>query len=236
MSSLISIIFSSYNESQNELFKKSIQLYAELKKSMPLEIICVDGNSNDGTLDFLKQYPVIIISSEAKNRAQRYNEGSAAAHGNTLILQHPRSFLDIDAIKEVIDHDFQDTWGAFTHQFNYSHPILKFTSWYSNFIRGELFNIYYLDHCYAIKKELFLKVEGFPDIAIFEDTELCKRLNHYARPTRFRSKSTTSAVRFLKNGILKQAVLNQWMKLNYYFSFRPEKMNEVYEKDINLNK
>jgi GT2 family glycosyltransferase len=232
----ISIIFSSYNESQNELFKKSIIFYSELKKSIPIEIICVDGSSNDGTLDFLKQYPVTIISSESKNRAERYNEGSITAQGDLLIIQHPRSFLDAYAINEVINHDFQFSWGAFTHQFNHSHPLLKFTSWYSNYIRGDLFNIYYLDHCYVIKKELFEKVNGFPDIAIFEDTELCKRLKQFSKPIRFHSISTTSAIRFLKNGVLKQAILNQWMKLNYFIFFRPEKMNEIYEKDINLNK
>ncbi len=81
-----------------------------------------------------------------------------------------------------------------------------------------------------------MKVNGFPAIAIFEDTEFCKKLNKRQSPIRLKSISTTSAIRFLKNGIFKQALMNQWMKLNYYLFFKPENMNDLYEKNTNLNK
>lgn len=232
----ISIIYASYNEENNHQFKEGIKRFSSLKEKYSLEIICVDGNSSDGTINFLKKFPVTIIQTKLANRSERYNVAAKMAKGEILLINHPRSLLDINAIEELLNYHIKYEWGAFTHRFDFAHPILIFTSWYSNHIRGDLFKIYYLDHCYFIKKDLFLKINGFPNIAIFEDTELCKRLNKMAKPIRLKSTSTTSAIRFLKNGIIKQAILNQWMKLNYYFSFRPEKMNEVYEKDINLNK
>ena len=85
-------------------------------------------------------------------------------------------------------------WGAFTHQFSISHPLLNFTSWYSNHIRGGLRSIYYLDHCLFAQKQLLLDVGLLPDIDIFEDTEICLKLRIQGKPIRLPFISQTSAV------------------------------------------
>jgi GT2 family glycosyltransferase len=126
-------------------------------------------------------------------------------------------------------------WGAFTHQFSISHPLLDFTSWYSNYIRGGLRSIYYLDHCIFAQKQLLLDVGLLPDIDIFEDTEICLRLKKQGKPIRLPFISQTSAVRFQVQGIYQQALKNQYLKWLYYFNRSDTKMNRLYEKGLELN-
>jgi hypothetical protein len=95
--------------------------------------------------------------------------------------------------------------------------------------------VYYLDHCLFAQKQLLLDVGLFPQIDIFEDTEICIKLNKKGKPVRLPFVSQTSAVRFQTNGIYSQALKNQYMKWCYYFSGSDKKMNALYEKGIDLN-
>ena len=69
---------------------------------------------------------------------------------------------------------------------------------------------------------------------IFEDTEICTRLKNY-KSKRLKSISTTSAVRFEKNGVFKQSLINQYLKLLYLLKIDHKKMNKLYEKKTKLN-
>ena len=125
-------------------------------------------------------------------------------------------------------------WGGFTHQFDMDSFLLRFTSWYSNYIRSRFFSIIYLDH--IIYGETFLLKEyQLPDVAIFEDTYLSYYLRKKMRAILLPRKSITSAIRFKKNGPFKQAIKNQILKCKFYLKRDLSSMNKSYEKDINLN-
>ena len=47
--------------------------------------------------------------------------------------------------------------------------VYKFTSWWSNYIRGDIRKIYYLDHCIFFKKHILDEVNPC-HLEIFEDT------------------------------------------------------------------
>ncbi len=74
-----------------------------------------------------------------------------------------------------------------------------------------------------------------PEIPIFEDTELCKILRESGRPTLLKPLSVTSAVRFQKNGVYRQAIMNQVLKFGYSLGVSKEKMDKLYEKGLSLN-
>ncbi len=112
---------------------------------------------------------------------------------------------------------------------------LKFTSFYSNYIRGDLRGIYYLDHCIYSEKKLLEEIGLVPEIDIFEDTAICIKLRKLSKWKRLDSKSTTSAIRFNKNGFWKQALLNAKLKLKYSFGVFHEDLNKDYEKKMDLN-
>ncbi|MCB0355773.1 MAG: hypothetical protein KDD40_02140, partial [Bdellovibrionales bacterium] len=128
-------------------------------------------------------------------------------------------------------------WGAFTHKFDLEHPLLNFTSWYSNHVRGDGQGIYYLDHCLFFNKYLLADndKQPVPEVAIFEDTEFCKKLLKKSQPQRINFLATTSSVRFQKNGMFYQSMLNQMLKVGYQLKMSDDFMNRLYEKGLSLN-
>ena len=229
---MLSIIVPTLNEEKTGYLSLILKTYQNVENC---EIICVDGGSIDNTLSIIAEAGVRLIETSISSRAGRLNVGIDEANNEMVLLHHPRSILDIQGIETLKKQAEQLSWGAFTHQFNVKHPLLKFTSWYSNFIRGDRRGVYYLDHCLFAKKELLLKVGMLPDIDIFEDTELCLRLNSQEKAVRLPFISETSAIRFQTRGIYSQALTNQYMKWLYYFKRSDSKINQHYEKNIELN-
>lgn len=74
-----------------------------------------------------------------------------------------------------------------------------------------------------------------PDVEIFEDTELSKILKTYSHPIRLTDAAQTSAIRFQKNGLYRQAIMNQVLKLGYSLKVPAKTMNRLYEKGLGLN-
>jgi glycosyltransferase involved in cell wall biosynthesis len=229
---LLSIIVPTLNESKTGYLSKILNAYLGVDN---IELICVDGGSKDDTISLIKQSNAKLIATDVCSRAGRLNAGVKQAKFDLVLLHHPRSLVDIEGLKTLINRRSEIFWGAFTHQFSISHPLLYFTSWYSNHIRGGLRGIYYLDHCLFAQKQLLLDVGLLPEIDIFEDTEICLRLRQRAKPIRLPFISQTSAVRFQANGMYRQALKNQYLKWLYYFKRSDTKMNKLYEKGINLN-
>jgi len=229
---LLSIVVPTLNESKTGYLSKILTAYHDLAN---IEIICVDGGSTDATILHIQQSNAKLISTDICSRAGRLNVGIQHAKFDMVLLHHPRSLVDIEGIKTLLNCTSEIGWGAFTHQFDIQHPLLNFTSWYSNRIRGDRRGVYYLDHCLFAQKQLLLDVGLFPEMHIFEDTAICLKLKRKAKPIRLPFISQTSAVRFQSNGIYRQAIKNQYMKCCYYFSGSDKKMNARYEKGIELN-
>lgn len=237
---MISVLLSAHEESSNTYFWQTIESVRTLQSlGHKIEVIVGISPGRDETLERLKKDSVKFIELTSPKRADRYNAAlkySDALDGDWIILHHPRSLLQIEAFLalEKLPHPIQ--WGAFTHEFDFDHPLLKFTSWWSNSVRGDIKKIFYLDHCLFVRKGLMNKIKGIPSVEIFEDTILSQLLLNHAQPLRLPWKGRTSAIRFLKNGLWRQAILNQILKIQFYSGAKDEGMNTRYEKGISLNK
>ncbi len=229
---MISVIFSTFNEVELGFFEKSLQ---SLSKKSFIEIIVVDKGSTDGTQELAKKYNCKLIESSSNSRGYRLNEGISHSNAELVIFNHPRSIISDDGLNYIINNYKELTWGGFTHKFDIQSPLLNFTSWYSNHVRADIREIFYLDHCIFCKRSLLDKIGGFPIQEIFEDTILSLKLRKVSASKRIPYSSTTSAIRFRKNGQFKQAILNQVLKIAFNLNFSPEKMNKVYELGLNLN-
>jgi hypothetical protein len=236
---MISVILSAYNESSNPYFWKTIEIIKSLKsQGINIELLVGATNGDDDTFARLKDNDVKFIEIQTSKRAERYNAAFKLSSGTKeswVLLHHPRSLLHENAFISLLAQNNSVRWGAFTHQFDVQHPLLQFTSWWSNFVRGDIKSIFYLDHCLFVRKELFERVGGFSLVKIFEDTILSQKLSVLSRPVRLSSRSTTSAIRFTKNGIWRQLILNQVLKFKFFVNTSDSKMNADYEKGLELN-
>jgi glycosyltransferase involved in cell wall biosynthesis len=228
---MLSIIIPTHNEIKNNFIQQSFKLLSTIKN---IEVIVVDTDSTDGTKELAKKYGHKVIETDTNSRAKRLNIGIKAARGEFILLHHPRSLLNQKGIQFLVDHKEVYEWGAFTHTFNLQSPMLKFTSFYSNYIRGKR-GIFYLDHCIFCSKYLLDSVGLVPEMDIFEDTALSVKLRERATPTLLPYKSVTSAIRFKKNGFWSQAIKNQILKLKFYIRSDHKSMNKNYEEGLELN-
>ncbi|MBI5202885.1 MAG: glycosyl transferase, family 2 [Elusimicrobia bacterium] len=189
------------------------RILARLAEVEGLEVICAD-------------------ESLGSSRGARLQAGIDAASGERILLHHPRSLLPADGLRWLAQGGGAG-WGGFTHAFDWDHPLLRFTSWYSNRVRASLKGIVYLDHCVYFDRKLLTR--KIPPVEIFEDTELSKILRETGMPEIAPFVSTTSAIRFKTNGPWRQALLNQRMKLSYLLGASDRGMNAAYERGLGLN-
>ena len=224
-------IFSIFNEVKNDYFWRNVAFLREQRQTF----VVVDGGSTDGTLGKLSELAIPHQSLHQSTRGARFNLGLLHPHLGKIVFIHPRTLIPRDAVEALKEISPAYPWGAFTHCFDDSHFLLAFTSWWSNHVRGDIKGIYYLDHILWVEREFMDLVGGFPTDDIFEDTILCQKLLKRSRPTRLHPIAVTSAIRFKKNGILKQSLLNQAMKLRFLFGSATSDINKSYEAGIELN-
>ncbi|MCB0413821.1 MAG: glycosyltransferase [Bdellovibrionales bacterium] len=230
----LSVIVPSYNEARNGLLYESLKsIRANLKDRV--EIILVDRESKDGTIQTLRAFCDQVIITKKNKRSDRLNIGIQKANAKYIFLHHPRNFVGEKGILEVFEHLRPKVWGGLTHKFHENnHILLKFTSWYSNFIRFDRKGIVYLDHCIFFDREM-LSMPVIPSVDIFEDTLLSLKLRKQNHPIRIKHQSPTSPIRFETKGVWTQALLNQWLKVAFYFNLDKQKMNKIYENQMDLN-
>jgi glycosyltransferase involved in cell wall biosynthesis len=227
---MISVIIPTFNESKHGYLDRILEFWESNLDGF--EIIIVDSGSTDETLSIVQKYKFVkIINTSKPNRPGRLNDGATIAQGQYLLFHHPVSLLDKQAIESMVTAVQQQefVWGAFQHKFDTKHFLLTFTSFYSNFVRGKLKGIFYLDHCLLVDKIYHEKVGGWPEDDIFEDTIYSRSLRKIKWPRLLKGASTTSARRFKKRGMYKHAILNQVIKIMFELGFDRRKINLIYE-------
>ena len=229
---MVSLVLPVFNDIKNGYLPKIVK---SLNGFREIEKIAVDGGSTDDTASFLCDNGFSVHSLPGSSRAGRLKKGLELSTGESVLFHHPRSVLEPLAL-EWLAHNYPgDFWGGFTHRFDADHWLLRFTSWYSNNVRSKG-GILYLDHCIFFPRIAIPDPCTIPDVEIFEDTEVSRILmKRLGSPRVMPQHSTTSAVRFQKNGIFKQAILNQKMKIQYHMGNSHKKMNDDYESDLRLN-
>lgn len=227
--------FSVVLPTSNELGLDYLPRILECLQGLPdIELIAVDNASDDGTAEMLEASEARVIRLPGSIRAQRLNAGIAAAQCDLVLLHHPRSLLEPKALTALLRLPEHVGWGAFSHRFDLDHPLLAWTSWYSNRVRLDGRGIAYLDHCIFLRRSLAGR-RPVPELAIFEDTALSRRLLRHSPPRRLPERATTSAIRYQRNGVWRQALMNQALKIGYGLRLPNRWMNRLYEKGLGLN-
>ncbi|MEO0335662.1 MAG: glycosyl transferase, partial [Pseudomonadota bacterium] len=226
----VSIVVPTCREGEASCVKDMTQSYS---KSNDIERLIVDSESSDEQIELWRENGWQVETLDGSNRAQRLQRGYDLSTGELVVFHHPRSLLPPEAIEWLLSNWQQVNWGGFTHKFDISHPLLRFTSFYSNRVRPKISRVVYLDHCIYFRREYL--DQQIPDMPIFEDTEISSILAKHAPPVILPFVSQTSAVRFVKNGVVFQALLNQKAKVEYLLGRDPKSMNRGYEQGLNLN-
>jgi len=215
----ISVIIPAVNEGQN--LPTTLK---RIKEERPYEIIVVNGNSKDNTAEISKKYAHVLTIKEKSWRSTLMNAGAARATGDTLLFLHADTILPKKSLKKIPK---KTQAAAFFIMFDYDHWFLKTAAWYANNIRLRR-GIAFGDHGLLITKDLFDNVRGYPNISIFEDLELCKRIKKHTALFLLKEPVITSSRRYLTTGLLKQFLINQLVKTFHFLHVNHLAVRNIY--------
>ena len=192
------------------------------------ETVVADGGSTDDTIRIARELGVRVCRSKP-GRGTQCNAGAEMATGGVLVFLHADTRLPDGAFQKLreIFSDERVQCGTFRVSFDVDHWFLRLLSFLSLLDPG-FFR--FGDQCLVIRKSLFESVGGFPDWRLFEDMELVRRARRRTRIRRFPLTVTTSARRFLQNGVIRQQARNTWYTARYLLGACPEKLAAEYER------
>ncbi|MEP0880263.1 TIGR04283 family arsenosugar biosynthesis glycosyltransferase [Trichocoleus sp. ST-U3] len=208
----ISIIIPVLNEAADTIRST----LASVRNVKNVEVIVVDGGSQNETVALVQCWGVKVLSSTA-GRACQMNAGATAATGDILLFLHADTSLPPEFEKLVPLTLAQPGTVAGAFELKIDSPIrsLRLVERMVNW-RSRFFSLPYGDQAIFLKASVFHDIGGFPDLPIMEDFELIRCLRRLGRIAIVPTPVLTSARRWHKLGVLKTTLINQIVILGYF--------------------
>ena len=196
------------------------------------EIVVVDGGSKDNSFMLAQESADIVIVSKP-GRAIQMNSGAEVASGDVFLFLHADTILP-DSVLTILEENAQTEWlqtkwfwGRFDVRLSSNKFVYRIIEFLMN-LRSRLTSIATGDQAIFISQSLFLKVGGFPEIALMEDIEISKRLKAIIKPICLEQKVITSSRRWEEKGVITTVLLMWKLRLYYFFGVSPNKLKQLY--------
>jgi rSAM/selenodomain-associated transferase 2 len=190
-------------------------------KTHSVEIIVVDGGSQDHTVDVARQHTSSVLTSRP-GRGLQQDIGSRRARGDVLVFLHadtrlPPNFPDL--IRFALA-DPEVVFGAFLLGIHPSRPATDLIAFMAN-IRSRLLKVPYGDQAIFVKRPAYFLAGGFRHWPIMEDVDLVRRLHQIGGFRLARGFVRTSVRRWEKENPLKTTLRNYSLILRYLTGTSP---------------
>jgi len=221
---LVSIIIPTLNEEANIL--DAIRSVRQGYGHDEIEIIVVDGGSQDGTLRLIP--PNIMVLQSQAGRARQMNLGAAHARGQILVFCHADSRLPKGWREAIIEELSKPNVSGGTFQLSIlpANGILN--------LRNKInypanWRLMYGDQVQFLARSTFDQVGGFPQIPIMEDLEMSRSLAKAGQLVRIPLRVRTSSRRFSGKSPRGQWLLSiKCVILYLYFGKTAEEIKTIY--------
>lgn len=225
----LSIIIPALNESHN-LSRLIPEIWSKCKNAESLEIIVVDGLSEDDSKEKLSQFDIKFIESDIRQRSHQMNLGVSIAKGDIYFFLHADSILPDYFDEQILDQCMNVDAGCFRMKFDQNKNFLRIYSFFTRFSH-EIFHGG--DASLFVKREVFQKLKGFDEgLDLMEDYEFCRRLRREFTYKVIPSYITTSARSYNRNGVIRL----QWHYMMIQILFRlgasQERLISYYKQNI----
>jgi rSAM/selenodomain-associated transferase 2 len=203
-------------------------LLARLHRDFPdCEVVVADGGSTDGSPALVRP-PARLVESP-RGRGRQLNAGAAAATGDVLWFHHADTRVEpaaLDQLRAALA-DPAVVGGGLTLRFDRRTPALAWVAMTST-ARAKRLHQVFGDQAMFVRREVFERLGGFPDLPLMEDFELSRRLARVGRLAVLPATSTASARRFEQHGTLRLLAFMQVIKLRYLAGADPADLARSY--------
>lgn len=225
----ISIIIPVLNEAAN-LTQTLTLVQCHSDRAAEVEVIVVDGGSQDSTIEIAKELGVPVVFS-APGRARQMNAGAAIAQGAILVFLHGDTHLPPNYPTFI--HQTLSEPGVVAGAFNLAIDGmgwgLRWVEWGVK-QRSRWLQLPYGDQALFLPKQTFETVDGFPDLPIMEDFVLVQRLKELGKVAIAPASVLTSSRRWQKLGILTTTLINQLMLIGYKLGISAHQLAKWYRR------
>jgi len=221
---MVSIVMPVYNE-EEALSKNSFGL-REL--SQRAEVIFVDGGSLDRTKEIAGLFSFARVLFGKKGRALQMNLGGRAAHSEILLFMHADTLISpnlITSVENKIKAGF--TGGCFSQRIDKAGAIYRFIEALGN-IRARLTRVFYGDQGIFVRKDIFLKMGGFPEVPVMEDVIFTKKLRKIGKTAVLKDKILVSPRRWEKKGVFRTLLLYSLLNILFWLKWPLKKIKMLY--------
>jgi rSAM/selenodomain-associated transferase 2 len=196
-----------------------------------VELIVVDGGSEDQTVKLLHSLEIQVILSTEKGRANQMNTGATVATGEILLFLHADTRLS-EGYREAINQTLSDPTviaGAFELAIDGAEKSLRWIEKMVN-LRSHFFSLPYGDQGIFLKASVFREMGGFAPMPIMEDFEFIQRLKKRGKILIVPQPILTSSRRWQKLGVWRTTLINQLMIIGYYLGISPDQLARWYQR------
>jgi rSAM/selenodomain-associated transferase 2 len=179
----------------------------------PLEVIVVDGGSDDGTAELAREAGAGVLETPP-GRARQQNAGARQAAGEVLLFMHADTWLAPAGLPQIVGAlaDSRVLCGAFRQRIEAEGRLFRWLE-RGNAWRARRRGLPYGDQGIFIRRAAFAEAGGFPEVRLMEDVMLMKRLRRRTRPVLLPGPLYVSARRWRRHGVLRQTARN-WLLLS----------------------
>ncbi len=188
------------------------------------EIVVADGGSSDGTREWVRERPELILADAERGRGPQMNAGAGAAVGEVLLFLHADCLLPQSASPAVYGAfaDPATVGGAFQVCFpDGCCPALHRLARLINF-RSRLVSEATGDQVIFVRRTAFAAAGGFPNWPLFEDMALVSRLKRHGRFRIMPMFVTISPRRWEAHGVWRASLLMCLLYVGYKAGVAPK--------------
>ncbi len=227
---MISVVIPTLN-SQADLARSLAALVPAVVEGVVREVIIADGGSQDDTAHIAEAVGARLVGAPA-GRGPQLAEGARAARSDWLLFVHADTVLEHDWHREAERFIEEVTRGARPRAaaFRFALDDRGARPRYLEAmvsLRCVIFRLPYGDQGLLISRNHYQRLGGFRDLPLMEDVDMVRRIGR--RDLCFlRSRATTSAARYQREGYFRRTLRNASCLTLYYLRVPPRYIVKLY--------
>ena len=227
----LSVVIPTLNEAAG--LAEAIAVLRARTAGCPVQVIVADCASVDDTAAIARRCGAILRTGEGVvSRARACNAGAEVADGDTLLFLHADSTVP-HGFDLLIDEALSSpgvVGGAFEFQLDGPQRRLRLVEWINRLryrVRGRFFG----DQGIFVRRPIFERIGGFPNIGLLEDARFCADARHLGTMRLIKANMLTSPRRFYNGGILRTLAMDGTIVLADMMGLSPKWFAGAYVQD-----